>query len=145
MLQAVAQEQPDQVLHLGDHASDAARLRAAQSDLAVQGVCGNCDRQQEAPQTLRPTLAGKTIFMTHGHLYHVKTTPYRAVLAAEEAAADLLLYGHTHRATLFQHGNLWVMNPGTCCGTHPATYGIVEIENGGISCQIKSLDASWEE
>lgn len=37
MLQAVAQEQPDQVLHLGDHASDAARLRAAQSDLAVQG------------------------------------------------------------------------------------------------------------
>ncbi len=33
MLQAVAQEQPDQVLHLGDHASDAVRLQAAQSDL----------------------------------------------------------------------------------------------------------------
>ena len=80
-------------------------------------------------------------------IYMAVRTPaqLRAVLAAEEAAADLLLYGHTHRATLFQHGNLWVMNPGTCCGTHPATYGIVEIENGGISCQIKSLDASWEE
>ena len=140
MMQAVERERPERVLHLGDHAADAVQLQAALPALPVEMVCGNCDLQQSAPLTLCQTYAGKTIIMTHGHLYQVKLTPYRAVLAAEEAGAELLLYGHTHRAALFREENLWVMNPGTCCGTQPITYGVVSLETSGIHCRIESLE-----
>lgn len=57
-------------------------------------------------------LEGKRILMTHGHRYGVKSGYLRAVYAAKEQQADILLFGHTHRAECFQEEGLWVLNPG---------------------------------
>lgn len=51
--------------------------------------------------------------------------------------ADVLLYGHTHRAVCQQEGSVLLLNPGTVGGKWArATYGVIEIENGVITPRI---------
>lgn len=139
MCRAVEQEQPDQIFHLGDHAADARALQDVFPQIPVVSVRGNCDWGDPASEMLQMEIAGKRVLLTHGHLYQVKTTPYRAILAAEEAGAELLVYGHTHQAACFQEGGVTVLNPGTCSGTNPVTYGIVTVDEHGIQGEIRTM------
>ena len=61
----------DLVIHLGDHASDAARL-SREIEIPVEYVRGNCDATG-APEEKLLNLEGKKILITHGHRYHVKS------------------------------------------------------------------------
>ncbi len=137
---AVESEQPDQILHLGDHAQDARMLQAAFPQIPVLGVRGNCDWQDAETEIRVTVFGGIRIYMTHGHLFGVKQTPYRAILAAEEADAAVLLYGHTHQAACFCEGALTVLNPGSCMGTNPITYGVLTVEAGMVQGQIQRLE-----
>lgn len=139
MRQAVEAEQPDQIFHLGDHAADARALQEAFPQVPLVSVRGNCDWGDPVPEIRQIEIAGKRAFLTHGHLYQVKATPYRVILAAEEAGADLLVYGHTHQAAYFQEDGLTVLNPGTCSGTNPVTYGIVTVDEHGLQCKIRTM------
>lgn len=136
MERAVALECPDHILHLGDCARDVSALERFR--IPVTQVPGNCDPVSGMPEILTPTFCGKKIYMTHGHLHGVKMTSTRVVYAAMEAEADLCLFGHTHRADLFEIRGLWVMNPGACGSGR--TYGVVEIADGTVTCQLKSTD-----
>ena len=42
MLRAVEREQPDHIIHLGDHDRDAMRLAERCPDIPLWSVCGNC-------------------------------------------------------------------------------------------------------
>ena len=97
-------------------------------------VPGNCDGWGAAtPPIKQITLAGKSILLSHGHRWGVKSSYDMAIVAARVAEADILLFGHTHNALCEQlDDGLWMMNPGAA----RYSYGLIEIENGEINCTL---------
>ena len=98
MVRAIRQQQPDAVFHLGDCERDTQRLEKEFPDLPLYRVCGNCDREPVNPEVLQLTLDGVKFFLTHGHRYSVKYALDALLNAAYFAGADMVLFGHTHRA-----------------------------------------------
>lgn len=138
MCDAVEKEHPDYVIHLGDHDRDAEELARYYPQLPVTWVCGNCDRFSDAPQTRTAVYGGKKIFFCHGHTLGVKGGLLRAVYAAREAGADVLLYGHTHIPIHDEADGLTVLNPGACGAKNffgKPTYGVIEITQQGLSAK----------
>ncbi len=139
MLHAVRLEQPDTVIHLGDHAADAEDLDREFPILPIVKVRGNCDRfGSEEPEEVLPQWRGIRILATHGHRHGVKSGLLRLQYAAMEKGADIALFGHTHCPYCEQFDDLWLMNPGACGGYRP-TYGVILIENDTVSCCVKEV------
>lgn len=133
MLDAIDAHRPDQVIHLGDLQSDAEELTYVYPKLPICMVPGNCDGWTMDPLKKQITLAGKRILLSHGHLWGVKKGYEAAVADARAVGADILLFGHTHRALCQQlEDGLWMMNP----GASRASYGLIRIEQGQIHCSI---------
>ena len=140
MVRAVERERPDLVLHLGDLCRDFDELRRRlPMTQAMQNVCGNCDGFTEVPDQRVLLVEGRRILMMHGHRYEVKLGYARAMWAAREAQAELLLFGHTHIPFCEELEGLWVLNPGSCQGRR-GTYGIIELSGGGVTCCIKPAE-----
>ena len=113
LIQAVEQVHPGYVLHLGDCQRDLEKLRQAFPMLPMEGVPGNCDYGScDQPERLIE-LGGVRILMLHGHTRGVKSDVMRAVWAARECGAQVLLFGHTHEALCECRDGLWVVNPGS--------------------------------
>lgn len=136
MERAVSLEQPDHILHLGDCVRD---VRALEKKISVPitFVKGNCDFGEQEPDVLMPRFSGKKIFMTHGHLHGVKMMYLRAIYAALESEADILVFGHTHHTECFQEQGIWVLNPGSI--GYGETYGLITLENREITCEPRRL------
>ena len=98
MRKVIALEQPDYVFHLGDHDSDAEQISKEFPTLPVAMVRGNCDGWSDSSVSLTLALGGLRFFLCHGHSFGVKSGFLRAVYAAREQNADVLLFGHTHEA-----------------------------------------------
>lgn len=140
MYDAVEKEMPQLVLHLGDHISDAEDLSNAFDALDFLYVPGNCDFAAQANPSILTECAEKRIFLTHGHLFGVKSGTARLLLEARRLGADIALFGHTHIPYCAQKPDgLWVMNPGACSASR-ASYGVIQIENGTITCALHRLD-----
>ena len=142
LLDAVDRETPDAVFHLGDLCEDAEDLAAAYPELPVTMVAGNCDGWGvSAPGEIEVTVEGVRLFLTHGHLYRVKQG--LELLRNESLArgADVVCYGHTHVPKVEKNlDGSWLVNPGTVGGIgNRATYGVVIIEHGQKSVEIKEL------
>ena len=139
MEQAVFQEGPDYILHLGDKQKDGLTLREKFCRIPFLGVPGNCDYAPLDPSVAVTELNGVRFFVTHGHVHGVKTGLMRLCYAAEEAGAQVAVYGHTHIACVQNVDGLWLLNPGTAGGGKPS-YGVVEISNKQeISCRVEYL------
>ena len=137
MRDVIEREKPDYVFHLGDHDADAEAISREFQALPVATVRGNCDRWSATPETLTPTLGGLRFYLCHGHTLGVKSGYLRAVYAAREQNADVLLFGHTHETyrecmELDGHKRLFVLNPGSCGYGYRPTYGFFLIENQSI-------------
>ena len=139
MYRAVEREQPDGIVHLGDHDRDAERLSKRYPRIPLWSVSGNCD-YGAAPERIVETLEGVRFFMTHGHTLRVKYGLLRAELAAREAEANVLLFGHTHCAMCDWHNGLWILNPGTCSGMGPVTYAVIELDHGAVRPAIYEIE-----
>ena len=138
MCQAVDQVRPDRIVHLGDHDRDAMRLAERYPEIPLWSVSGNCD-YGASPERIVETLEGVRLFMTHGHTLRVKYGLLRAELAAREAEANVLLFGHTHRAMCDWHNGLWILNPGSCSGMGPVTYATLELDRGAVRPAIDEI------
>ena len=140
MVQCVDRTEPDHVLHLGDCERDAERLQSLYPRLPMTVVPGNCDYGSvDEPEKLIE-LGGKRILMMHGHTRGVKYDLQRAVYAAREYGADVLLFGHTHRPLVDFDGTLYVMNPGAVGGRGASpTYGIITINSKVFDCSTYRL------
>ena len=132
------QPQAETVIHLGDGAEEAEEMKAAFPDRKFLLVRGNCDWGGTLPLEGLARLAGKNIFYTHGYTYNVKLTMCRAVSAAREKKADVLLFGHTHQAFTSYEDGLYIMNPGSLHGTF-GTYGTLDISPAGIVTNIVKI------
>lgn len=141
MLEAVRRCRPDAAIHLGDHDRDAVELRHAFPGLPVYSVCGNCDLMPLAPEKDVVQLGPVKAFITHGHLYNVNYGRVDSlVYAAQEAGAQLAMFGHTHQAYYEQIGGVQVLNPGTAGRGRELTWALIEIfDNGAFACEIRKL------
>ena len=110
MVRAIRQQQPDAVFHLGDCERDTQRLEKEFPDLPLYRVCGNCDHEPIHPEVLQLTLVNAAYF----------------------ADADMVLFGHTHRAVSETTQGLYVVNPGTAGVGSLCTYASIETENGAV-------------
>jgi putative phosphoesterase len=134
MLDAVFDENPDMILHLGDLARDCIRVRQTYPDIVLRTIRGNCDGSAPADGDEFVT-QGKRIFMTHGHLYGVKFGLGGVLNAAYVRSADVLLFGHTHMPLHETLDGLLVVNPGSI-GMGKKTYAVLSIEHGAVDCRI---------
>ena len=143
MVEAVGREQPDMILHLGDHYSDAQELKLYFPELPLHAVEGNTDYAPGAPGELLLPIGGKLVYMTHGHFYGVKTGLSSIARKGKSVGADLVLFGHTHVPLLRDEGNMTLLNPGSIgrysrgFGKREATYAVVTIENGDMVCEMR--------
>ena len=136
MVQAIEEEKPDQVIHLGDLMGDAEELSWRFQTLPICMVPGNCDGWTTAPAIKRITLQGRDILLSHGHLWGVKGGYDKASGEARKSGVDILLFGHTHRACCQQlEDGLWVMNP----GASRTSYGTILLEGDSIFCALTKL------
>ena len=118
------------MFHLGDHDTDADRLERDFQTLPITAVCGNCDSWTDTPDTRVISLGGLRFFLCHGHTLGVKYGLLRAIYAAREQRADVLLFGHTHIAEKEEADGLMILNPGSCGYSMPPTYGYFILEEG---------------
>ena len=133
MREVLDREKPDYVFHLGDHDSDAERISREFPTLSVAMVRGNCDGWSDTSVTLTLALGGVKFFLCHGHTLGVKSSYLRAIYAAREQGADVLLFGHTHVPEQDVCRGLKLLNPGSCGYGYQPTYGFFVLENGTIT------------
>ena len=144
LMRAVELTRPEYVLHLGDCQRDLERLRQAFPMLPMEGVPGNCDYGScDQPERLTE-LGGVRILMLHGHTRGVKSDIMRAVWAARECGAQVLLFGHTHRPLVDNDGTLLTLNPGAAGDWEHPTCGVLTIENGKADVKTVSLGVEKE-
>lgn len=133
MYAAIDRHSPQQVIHLGDMVDDAEEVAMHYPRLPFCLVPGNCDGWTTLPLKKQITLEGKSILLSHGHRWGVKSGYDAAIRDARAAGADILLFGHTHTPVCQQlEDGLWMMNPGPA----RSSYGLIEIRDGIISCSL---------
>ena len=140
MPDAVRRETPDLIVHLGDHAHDARAITARFPGVPLRSVRGNCDYGAEGGDVELLEFCGRKVFLTHGHLYGVKNGLDNITRKGASAGADLVLFGHTHRAYIGKSGGLTLFNPGAVSGRgwdRDKTYGVVHLGEEEIRCEIK--------
>ena len=146
MVHVVSEEKPDLVLYLGDGEPDFYNLKRLYPNIEMRNVRGNCDLRSAAPELISEKIAGKMFFITHGHRSHVKDP---ALHELKETAmwypyeANIILYGHTHRAYQEHAVCAEILNPGTI-GFSTPTYGLITIDNGNVSTEIKQVSNPQE-
>ncbi len=120
----------DAIFHCGD-----SELACSAPELqGVLKVRGNCDHDIEFPTEVIEEIDGKRVYMTHGHLYHIKTSLTALSYRARELQADVVLFGHSHVLGVELVDNILYVNPGSLLlprGRKEKSYAIIEnIENG---------------
>ncbi len=113
----------DLVIHLGDHGASPDELDCTFSRPYV-AVAGNNDDRYRArlPDRLMIPIAGRYLFLAHGHHHNVKQQ-LRLLLdtaTSQAEAVDIVLFGHTHKKlvrVIDHHGrHLTLFNPGSARG-----------------------------
>lgn len=131
----------DLLLHAGDYYEDSCRM--AEWGVRVVGVVGNCDCRVEGPAERLVQAGGRRLLLTHGHRYRVKQD-FRALWArARELGADVVVFGHTHRAEAFWLGKVLFFNPGSLhapAGGRPS-YGVLLVGEDGIRPELHPAQA----
>lgn len=132
----------DLILHAGDYYEDSCRL--AEAGARVVGVLGNCECGVEGPPERLLQVAGRRVLLTHGHRYRVKQDFRLLFSRARELNADVVVFGHTHRAEAFWLGKVLFFNPGSLhapVGDGP-TYGVLVVDDGSIRPELHRVGAA---
>lgn len=134
MIAILKHSPPDAVIHLGDGYRDAEDTSYLYPSIPFYQVPGNCDYQVNAPAVQTLHLEDISLLFSHGHLWQVKQRYDLALALARREEANILLFGHTHKALCEEIDDLWILNPGPA----PESYGIITLDQGSINCQIKA-------
>ena len=121
----------DALIHCGDIEGSEDYFEAL-VECPVYMVRGNNDFFSDLNGEMEFELAGRRIFLTHGHYYGVSMGPERILDEGLDRGVDLVMFGHTHRPLLMQESDITVLNPGSLSfprqdGRKP-TYLIMEID-----------------
>ena len=137
MYAAIEHHKPQQVIHLGDMISDAEEVAKHYPKLPFCMVPGNCDGWfTTVPLKKQITLEGRSILLSHGHRWDVKSGYDQAIADARAVGVDILLFGHTHIPLCQQlKDGLWMMNPGPA----RSSYGMIKLGDGPIACTLHKV------
>lgn len=127
------------VIHLGDYYSDAVKLSEMYKNIRFEFVSGNCDGNRGLCSEKTLEVENTKIFITHGHNYSVKWN-YRTILErAKLEDANIILFGHTHIATIDRLDNIILLNPGSISqsrSNQSESYAILDIRGNKIKTDI---------
>jgi len=116
----------DIIIHCGDGIKD---IRSADipDNAVVLAVAGNTDlySSHDEESILFQTIENRSVMITHGHLYNVKSGVLHLSKYAAEMKADIVFFGHTHKSYLSM-SNPVLFNPGDLS---TGSYGIITIRN----------------
>ena len=138
--------QVDGVLHMGDYERDCDFLDKQYRytyDLSFAGVPGNCDLGSRSPRSRLFHVEGRCVMMCHGDRYHVNDGLEYLDLAAREAGADVVLFGHTHMPLQVEKDGILFVNSGSLTeprGWTKRSFGILEIEKGKAAANLLDYD-----
>ncbi|HWR42700.1 metallophosphoesterase [Sporomusa sp.] len=129
-------------LHAGDYYQDGWRL-AEMTGLPLTVVAGNCDRTNAVLADEYIEIAGKKIWLTHGHRHNVKYGVSELAWWGRQYGVSIVVFGHTHIPYNSQQDGILLFNPGSPRaprGGSKPSYGILDItENGTIEGSIREL------
>ncbi len=129
-------ENPDVVISAGDNSGDAIDLSYIKEKAVYHIVRGNCDYfDLETDDIMDFSILGKKIFLTHGHMYDVKSGYEKIKNEAFEKGVDIVIFGHTH-IPYIDDGLPVLFNPGAA---KDGNYGILEILGDEIRFYHKKL------
>lgn len=132
----------DRIIHLGDNEKDAEDLEYITS-LPIDYVPGNCDYMSNNQPEKILSLVNKRIFITHGHYYGVKNNLEKIKKVGIENNFDMILYGHTHMASIEKYKKLSIINPGSITDPRDGkgcSFALLEIDDiGRITIEIKKI------
>jgi putative phosphoesterase len=106
-------ENVDLILHAGDIGPLSLLLAELEAIAEVRAVVGNTDGfdlLNLIPEVQELTLEHRRTVLTHGHLLG---SPTPALLRRAHPAAQIIVYGHTHRPLLDRSNGVLVVNPGS--------------------------------
>lgn len=126
------------ILHAGDVGGQTV-IAALQTVAPVQAVQGNTDPiDSPHAERLELTLGDLTVHISHGHEFG-SPTPDKLLA---RYSADVIIFGHTHKALVHQSGARLVLNPGAA---GPRRFDLkpsvarLRIAAGAASAEIVSL------
>lgn len=120
-------EDVDLFIHCGDS-------ELSPQDPVLEGfeiVQGNCDFNGNFPNQLLLNAQDHKIFVTHGHLYQVKSNLLNLHYKAQEMNANIVCFGHSHLLGVEKIDKTLFINPGSIRlprGRKEKTYVIIDIE-----------------
>ena len=126
------------VLHCGDGEADVAALSTAYPSVRFDAVRGNCDLRALFPLQCLLRIAGRRIFMTHGHCYGTKYGLDELLEQGRKDRADVVLFGHTHHRLIERRDGILFVNPGSIGGRFPArtaTYVVLDLADGTVTAK----------
>lgn len=132
----------DLLIHCGDKYNDAEQFAEKLHIEKVLNVPGNCDHSVIGIKpTIIEEIEGKKFIITHGHLFYVKLSLNQLKAFAKKHMADIVLYGHTHKAKNMVIDNILFFNPGSTIFPNDgkASFGIIEINEGNTNSRIVSI------
>lgn len=101
--------------------------------------------QIKLPLSNTMTVAGHTIFMTHGHRYGLYCGLTPLAEAAKRKDAEAAFFGHTHvPMSCLISGNIFMLNPGSTSrprSQDPASYAVVSLKKGNPHYDTVFFDA----
>ncbi|WP_445489611.1 metallophosphoesterase family protein [Niallia sp. 03133] len=128
-------EEVDLFLHCGD-----SELPASEKVMeGYETVRGNCDYEEKYPNELVKEVNGAKIFVTHGHLYGVKSSIANLSYRAKEVGAQIACFGHSHFLGMEMLNNILFINPGSLRmprGRMEKTYVILTIEKNKYTTEV---------
>ena len=153
----------DLILHAGD-VDEPPLLEPLRSIAPVHGVRGNIHFQDFSdggatlPTKIELTLAGRHLVLAHGHRSGVFGFCLRAMIILSHAmglthrgqfnqqiarrlarlypGADIIVFGHTHRAHVEWIGHTLFVNPGAVCPTQGEEQTVAQIQLGAGKPQV---------
>ncbi|MBZ0272797.1 metallophosphatase family protein [bacterium] len=128
----------DLVIHAGDH-TNFDLVETIFLEKPFHAVCGNMDAvatRSRLPLAKTIRVEDVTIAIAHGHTVdgHLPDA-----LIAQFPEADVIVFGHTHRALCERRGNVLLLNPGAISGPRGGggpTVAILAIDGGSADARL---------
>lgn len=126
------------VIFLGDGISDIEKAEEWFPEHRFICVKGNNDFYSSEDTVAYQHFEGTTVVMTHGHMYNVRYSNRDLISHAEGVMAQLVLYGHTHRAddTIDPLTGIRAVNPGALCD---GRYAVIEFKRDRVDVTLTRI------
>ena len=118
----------DAVIHCGD-----SELPYDHPHLeGMERVAGNCDSDKNYLDEILFRIGDVLIYVTHGHLYDVKSSPMKLMYRSQEVGANIVCFGHSHIIAAEYLNDTLFLNPGSLLkprGIVEKSFMVVTISN----------------